>query len=83
VDIGWIHWYDAVAVGEEFKLDRVSFSPLKFRDSLGFVDPSDIIRGVHLIPRFSSGPSNILTPPAELVRTQELWKEYYVNRCVD
>ncbi|TEB06306.1 hypothetical protein FA13DRAFT_1575352, partial [Coprinellus micaceus] len=40
VDIGWIHWYDAVAVGEEFKLDRVSFSPLKFRDSLGFVDPS-------------------------------------------
>lgn len=82
IDFVWVHWYDSLSCGEEFQLDRVALASLALEESVGFVDPLDIIRGVHLIPRFSAGLSNLLTPPTDLVRPTKPWKEYYVNRWV-
>lgn len=82
IDFAWIHWYDSLSHGTEFKLDRVSLHPLhsESEQGLDFIDPSFILRAVHIIPRFASKPLNTLTPPSELVPTQQLWKEYYINK---
>lgn len=83
LDFCWVHWYDSLSFGEEFKLDRVRLLPLDSGDSLGFVDPTNVIRGVHIIPRFSAGLSKMLTPPTKLERKgSQLWKEYYINKYV-
>ncbi|KAH7344223.1 hypothetical protein B0J17DRAFT_714405 [Rhizoctonia solani] len=52
-----------------------------------FIHLSDIIRAVHLIPDFQSGPSNnLLTFPKSIAHDSDEhwdWKHYYVNRFVD
>ncbi|KAH7339927.1 hypothetical protein B0J17DRAFT_570507 [Rhizoctonia solani] len=56
-------------------------------DSFNFIHPSDIIRAVHLIPDFQSGPSNnLLTFPKSIAHDSNKywdWKYDYVNRFVD
>ena len=76
-------------------LDRVALSPLKNTDAVGFLDPADVLRASHIIPRYSLGPfypgsqgSHRLYPNksgsdpivSKLARDWEDWHEYYVNR---
>ncbi|TEB27708.1 hypothetical protein FA13DRAFT_1634250 [Coprinellus micaceus] len=78
--------------------DRVVLSPLKNTDAVGFLDPADVLRASHIVPRYSLGPlypgsqgSNCLYPNksgsdpivSKLARDWEDWHEYYVNRFVD
>ncbi|KAJ3535560.1 hypothetical protein NMY22_g6430 [Coprinellus aureogranulatus] len=83
LDFVWVRWYDSLTHGEEFKLDRLSLHPLTSEGALGFIDPSYIIRGVHIIPRFCLGEALNLAPPSILVQEGQLWKEYYINRFAD
>jgi hypothetical protein len=81
LDFVWVHWYQLEPPSRlEFELDRVSLVPLDKVSALGFLDPSDILRAVHIIPRFSSGRE--VENMSRVVRDREVWKEYYVNRCV-
>ena len=60
-------------------LHRVGFDE---QDQFGFLDPNDVIRGVHLIPTFAHGytpdklGSSIARQPNE---NNEDWVYYYVN----
>lgn len=66
------------------KLHQIGF--VEGDKAFGFVDPADIIRGVHLIPRFSLGRTKELLDPSfarSAVDDDEDWVRYYVNMCVD
>jgi hypothetical protein len=48
----------------------------------GFVDPADIICGVHLIPRFTQGQTKNMLGPSiarSLLDKDEDWVRYYIN----
>ena len=55
-------------------------------DAFGFLDPQDIIRGVHLIPAFHHGRTSDLLSPSLIARpgsdNDEDWKYFYVNMWV-
>ncbi|KAF8749202.1 hypothetical protein RHS01_10263 [Rhizoctonia solani] len=76
---------------DAYWLDHISYEPCctdqDILDSFDFVHPSDIIRAIHLIPDFQSGPSNNLLNFAKLIvhnsKEHWDWKHYYVNRFVD
>ncbi|TEB15434.1 hypothetical protein FA13DRAFT_1574938, partial [Coprinellus micaceus] len=70
------------------RLDRLKLAPMSESNSWNFVDPSDILRGAHIIPRFSRGPhyneQDRVTKRFSKVAQDHLdWEEYYVNRFVD
>ncbi len=50
--------------------------------SYGFVDPSLVLRGCHLIPAFAVGKDHPEgTWYANMAKDSKDWKGYYVNRC--
>jgi hypothetical protein len=50
----------------------------------GFLDPQEVIRGVHLIPAFYYGRTHELFPPSRIARPDhdkdEDWQYFYVNQ---
>ncbi|KJA13341.1 hypothetical protein HYPSUDRAFT_209627 [Hypholoma sublateritium FD-334 SS-4] len=65
-------------------LDRLSFPPMAGRASLGFVDPSLILRGCHLIPAYSLGKARSDgIGISKMLKDAKDWKYYYVNRFAD
>lgn len=76
----WVHWYRmSPSYRSGFKarrLHRVELIPENDPAAFGFLDPDDVIRGVHLIPTFSQGTIEQMSAyPAD----EKLWKYYYVN----
>lgn len=64
------------------RLDRVGFVPHGCPDPFGFVDPSNVIRGCHLVPTFTLGKTTELLPPSFARDSSEGdWVNYYVMRC--
>jgi hypothetical protein len=49
----------------------------------GFLDPQEVIHGVHLIPAFNFGKTTTLLPPSPTVhvpnKKDEDWQYYYMN----
>ena len=43
-------------------------------ESYGFVNPSDVLRGVHIIPAFNIGKI-----PSELTDDREDWEYFYIS----
>lgn len=56
------------------RLPCVGFYPQGESDAFGFVNPRDVIRGVHLIPAFRYGLTGELLPP--LIARQEPDKDW-------
>ena len=81
----WIRWYEDAGIGtsgwKNSRLDRLRFPPVTRYDAFGFVDPLDVLRGCHVIPRFSLG---LRRSNGEGIsysgKDSEDWREYYVNR---
>lgn len=96
VQVVWVRWfkYDMTRPGGfgTRRLHRISFisSDDAVDEAFGFVDPQDIIRGVHIIPAFAYGRTfDYLGPSAarDFIQTlgddgydeDEDWRYYYVN----
>ena len=90
-DFLWVRWFRAVpSEGAELwsskRLERIKLAPIAERDSWGFLDPSRILRGAHIIPQFALGPLNSETPAqskkifSKAAQEHLDWSEYYVNR---
>ncbi|KAF7969066.1 hypothetical protein HWV62_28417 [Athelia sp. TMB] len=87
MEVLWVRWYDEVGQSgtgwAHQRLDRLRFAPIDDDDAFGFLDPADVLRACHIIPRFhlqkvhSSGVGH-----SPLARDSSDWKEYYVNRSV-
>jgi hypothetical protein len=81
----WVRWYRVIKTPSTGwtarKLDCVQFPPLSNDDSFGFVDPSDVLRACHIIPRFSKGEVHEDGKGLSLCAKDSLdWKQYYVGR---
>lgn len=83
----WVRWF---GIADEHKhglkvarLPKVGFVPDTDPCAFGFLDPSLVVRGAHLIPAFCEGKtSSLLTVPRTLGRPQgetEDWTRFYVN----
>jgi len=87
MDVLWVRWFglDADARGRWSKkgLQGVSFIPWDDPAPFGFLDPAQVIRGVHLIPNFPRGWTESRLPPS-IVRLagddDKDWESFYVNR---
>jgi hypothetical protein len=86
LDFLWVRWYhwQGRSAGPR-GLDVVTFCPVTEAGSFGFVDPGDVIRACHIIPRF---PAFLNKPPARLqeslsekAQDKADYDAYFVNRC--
>ena len=84
----WVRWLgvdpDHRSGFRHARLPKMGFIPHDDSDAFGFLDPSQVIRGCHLIPAFADGKTSSLMPyqgetvardPGEL----EDWTHFYVN----
>lgn len=63
---------------------RIGFVDGKDDAAFGFLDPQEVIRGIHLIPAFHYGQTHDLLPPSRLARpgqdNDKDWVLFYVNQ---
>jgi hypothetical protein len=80
-----VRWYctiDSARPGQAVrKLDRVQFMPVVDNDAFGFVNPSDVVRGCHIIPAFASGKLHVDGKGlSHCTQDSSDWVTYYINR---
>jgi hypothetical protein len=85
VEFLWVRWYesvDAMHTGwKAQRLDRIQFPSVNDNDSFGFIDPSDVLRGCHVIPTFAKGlRHNDGKGLSHCARDLLDWSGYYINR---
>ncbi|TFK34101.1 hypothetical protein BDQ12DRAFT_700523 [Crucibulum laeve] len=77
----WVQWYQHVDLTQKDwscgKLDRVELMPEDAKGSFGFLDPSNIIRGCHLISLLGQ------KRPQDHLKRHLHGRTYYVNRFAD
>ena len=87
MDVLWVRWFglDADVQGglSKKRLHGISFIPWdEPSEAFGFLDPAQVIRGVHLIPNFPQGKTRLRLPPS-IVRPSndgdEDWESFYIN----
>jgi hypothetical protein len=85
-DFLWIRWFKFLEPEQPWtskRLDTITFPPLNHPNSLSFVDPADVLRACHVIPRFSKGPASASTANTSIcAQNKNDWKQYCVNRYV-
>ncbi|CUA77217.1 CRISPR-associated endonuclease Cas9 [Streptococcus mutans UA159] [Rhizoctonia solani] len=94
MDFLWVRWLgrvmDAPGSWERCHLDEVGYwADNEEAHAFEFIDPSDVIRAAHLIPKFTSartheflGPESITSIALDDPLVGD-WEYYYVNRFVD
>jgi hypothetical protein len=80
IDFAWIQWYHFADADTPFGLDRVAPCLVDSAGALTFIDPADVVRCVHLIPRFSQGKFTGRIPDSLIVDMRDSWEEYFINR---
>lgn len=59
VEFLWVRWYahssNSPNSWNSYKLNHLTFPPMADDGSFGFLDPSDVLRGCHILPRFHAG----------------------------
>ena len=87
----WVRWYgrDLEHVGgwKAKHLHRVGFVDGEDPAAFGFLDPQEVICGVHLIPAFAHGQTADLLPSSSMTCTQHEnhkdWQHFYVSMSVN
>jgi hypothetical protein len=87
MDVLWVRWLEIDqkhrAGWKAKRLYRVQFVPPHEEGAFGFLDPTDVIRGVHLIPGFNNG--HVVHLPGDSISKWDYapaknWQNYYVNQ---
>jgi hypothetical protein len=86
----WVRWYLPLdkkpVTWKQMRLDRVHFSPdLRSEQSIGFVNPADVIRACHIIPALAQERLQLDSEDeiSRLACNEEDYPLYYINRyCV-
>jgi len=86
MEVLWVRWFgvdpDHRWGFKQARLPKISFVP-DSNDAFGFLDPSLVIRGCHIIPAFADGRTDLLMPrgPSLSRRPGEVddWRAFYVN----
>ncbi|KAF9552533.1 hypothetical protein CPC08DRAFT_646789, partial [Agrocybe pediades] len=87
VDFLFVRWFgldvSAKAGWKAKRLYQVGFLDGNDPEAFGFVDPEEVIRAIHLIPRFSLGRTNHLLGRSiarSFTEQNEDWDRYYVGK---
>lgn len=96
VEFLWVRWYEHLGPPGGWAscaLDRLCFPPISRDGAFSFVDPADVVRGCHVVPRFVAGlqwpkardqshrePVAMRSLKVFKGRDSDDWKEYCVNR---
>lgn len=85
IEFLWVRWYEVIGTGTagwmNRRLDRLRFPPIARSNAVGFVDPLDVVRGCHILPRFSLGRRHVNGEGVSYSgKDSEDWVEYYLNR---
>ncbi|KAG8937783.1 hypothetical protein FRC03_007857 [Tulasnella sp. 419] len=89
IEVLWIRWMgedpDYVGNDKKHRLHRVGYVPSNGPGAFGFLDPSLVIRGAHLIPAFAFGYTTELLPKSNWWDDEQHgdYTNYYVNQFVD
>jgi hypothetical protein len=88
IEFLWVRWLELDPSYRggycKLRLHRLRFVKGTDERAFGFVDPSDVVRAVHLIPAFHHGKTTDYLDPS-IARSMdhddedEDWKYYYVN----
>jgi hypothetical protein len=80
----WVRWYEPtmqVSSWENSTLDRIRFPPMTDEYSFDFLDPSDVLRGCHIIPSFEKGKRHPEgSGMSGCAGDNDDRREYFVNR---
>lgn len=89
LDFLWVRWYQHSS--QELPrnppgwnlsghMDEVYFPPMSNQDAFGFVDPADVLRSCHIIPRFAKGRRYLDGIGLSKCAKDSLdWNYYYVS----
>lgn len=82
-----VRWYECVdnqAGWDSRRLDTLRFPVITSRRAFGFIDPADVLRGCHLIPKLAKGKVDYLEGDgmSKYAQDHQDWHLYYANRCV-
>jgi hypothetical protein len=81
MDFLHVWWFEWVPQQELYGLDALRFVQMNDPMTFDFVDPTEVLRGCHLLSAFRHGKlhrEQIVTSP--IAWDSENWKYYYVNR---
>lgn len=85
----WVRWFKMVDPAPSYvnwttsRPDYLRFPPIHEETSFGFVDPEEVVRACHVIPRFSYGKRHHNGHGlSKLAKDVEDWRFYVLNRCV-
>jgi hypothetical protein len=86
----WVHWFgidpDHRYGHKVARLPKIGFVPESDPLAFGFLDPSLVLQGCHLIPAFNDGrTSDLLTAPLTIAHTPDEvddWAAFYVNMYI-
>ena len=84
IEFLWVRWYGLDTTAKSGfaarRMYQVGF--VEGDDAFGFIDPADVLRAVHLIPRFAGALTKILLGQSMARRKDEMdqdYERYYVN----
>lgn len=89
MDFLWVRWLgrmvDVPGGWETCRLDQLGyFADSELTHAFDFIDPIDVIRAAHLIPRFIGGQTTEYLGSVDSVAAEDRsrgdWKHYYLNR---
>ncbi|KAF5355388.1 hypothetical protein D9757_014614 [Collybiopsis confluens] len=89
VDFLWVHWYGSLPQRPCWKsrrLPQIGFVDSSDDEAFGFVDPTQVIRAVHLLPNFEVRKYSMMPGPSIARRADEEdmdYLQYYINIFAD
>ncbi|KAG6905272.1 hypothetical protein DXG01_003767 [Tephrocybe rancida] len=95
LDFVWVRWFEMVdghdipvsqawSRSSPLGMTQLKFPPTTRREAFGFLDPNDILRACHIVPRFQSEQrGSDVGSLSGLAQDGKDWQVYYLNRFVD
>jgi hypothetical protein len=85
IEFLWVRWYEPVESApltwNKFKLERLRFPSITEEGALSFIDPSDVVRTCHIVPRLAGEKSREWEGAMSLIaKNKRDYCMYYVNR---
>ena len=85
IEFLWVRWFEVIqdcfSLWEQLALDTVWFLPMDNKDAFDFVDPTNVLRGCHIIPSFADGQLHADgVAMSRWANDSDDWKRYYINR---
>lgn len=79
----WVRWFQPSFLPGSWDsrhLDTTKFLPVADPQAFGFLDPAEVIRACHILPRISLGKVHEDRGLSKLAMDKDDWQYYYINR---